>query len=155
MPPIFCIPPQKYKILLEWGVWISTSTVQEILDWTTIVFHSRRGRAVLCPSHHFGTRHQFDNVKGGSREQRPIYFVGKTFTDCKMRHFPLEKLVLALIMTSRKLMHYFQAHPIAVYTEFSLKNILSKEGLSRRLSKWVIKLGQSDINFLPRVAIKG
>ena len=52
-------------------------------------------------------------------------------------------------------MHYFQAHPIAVYTKFSLKNILSKADLSERLSKWAIKLGQSDIKFLPKAAIKG
>ena len=52
-------------------------------------------------------------------------------------------------------MHYFQAHPIAVYIDFLLKHILSKADLSGRLSKWVVKLGQSDIQFLPRVAIKG
>ena len=51
-------------------------------------------------------------------------------------------------------MHYFQAHPIAVYTEFMIKNILSKADLSRRLSKWGIELGQSDIKLLPRAAIK-
>ena len=63
-------------------------------------------------------------------EQRPIYFVNKMFTDCQTRYLPLEKLILALVLTSRKLMHYFQAHPIAVYIEFLLKNIVSKEDLS-------------------------
>ncbi|GFZ14587.1 hypothetical protein Acr_24g0007770 [Actinidia rufa] len=58
-------------------------------------------------------------------EQRPIYFVRKTFTDCQRRYLPLKKLVLALVLTLRKLSHYFQAHPIAIYTEFLLKNILS------------------------------
>lgn len=38
-------------------------------------------------------------------EQRLIYFVSKTFTDCQIRYLPLEKLVLALVLTSRKLMH--------------------------------------------------
>ena len=63
-------------------------------------------------------------------EQCPIYFVSKTFTDCKTRYLPLEKLVLALVLISQKLMHYFQVHPITVYTEFLLKNILSKADLS-------------------------
>ena len=52
-------------------------------------------------------------------------------------------------------MHYFQAHPITVYTKFSLKNILSRADLSSQLSKWAIELGQSDIKFQLRVAIKG
>ena len=51
-------------------------------------------------------------------------------------------------------MHYFQAQPIAIYTEFLLKNILSKATLSGRLSKWVVELGQIDIKFLPRATIK-
>ena len=63
-------------------------------------------------------------------EQCLIYFVSKTFTDCQTRYLPLEKLVLALVLTLQKLMHYFQAYPIVVYIEFPLKNILSKADLS-------------------------
>ena len=88
-------------------------------------------------------------------EQRLIYFVSKTFTNCQTRYLPLEKLVLALVVTSQKLMHYFQAHPIDVYTELPLNNILSKVDLSGRLSKWVVELSQSDIKFLLRTTIKG
>ena len=51
-------------------------------------------------------------------------------------------------------MHYFQAHSITVYTKFPLKNILSKVDLFGWLSKWVVELGQLDIKFLPRAAIK-
>ena len=67
--------------------------------------------------------------------------------DCQTRYLPLEKLVLALVLTLRKLMHYFQAHLIVVYTQFLLKNILSKEDLFGKLSKWAVKFGQLDINF--------
>ena len=52
-------------------------------------------------------------------------------------------------------MHYIQSHLIAVYIEFLLKNIFSNADLSEQLSKWVVVLGQSDIKFLPRAAIKG
>ena len=40
-------------------------------------------------------------------EQPLIYFVSKTFTDCQIRYLSLEKLILALVLISRKLMHYF------------------------------------------------
>ncbi|GFS31847.1 hypothetical protein Acr_00g0019520 [Actinidia rufa] len=66
-----------------------------------------------------------------------------------------KKLVMSLIVTSRKLMHYFQVHPISVYTEYLLKDVLLKADLSGRLSKWSLELGQFDIKFSPRVAIKG
>ncbi|XP_057505747.1 uncharacterized protein LOC130789037 [Actinidia eriantha] len=90
-----------------------------------------------------------------AKEQRPIYFVSKMMTDCQTRYLQLEKLVLALIVTSRKLMHYFQAHPISVYTEYPLKDILLKADLTGRLSKWSLELGQFDIKFSSRMAIKG
>ncbi|XP_057465748.1 uncharacterized protein LOC130755372 [Actinidia eriantha] len=52
-------------------------------------------------------------------------------------------------------MHYFQVHPISVYTEYSPKDVLLKADLMGRLSKWSLELGQFDIKFSPRVAIKG
>ena len=42
-------------------------------------------------------------------QQHPIYFVSKTFTDCQTRYLPLEKLILALVVTSQKLVHYFSS----------------------------------------------
>ncbi|XP_057484915.1 uncharacterized protein LOC130771317 [Actinidia eriantha] len=90
-----------------------------------------------------------------AKGQRPIYFVSKTMMDFQTRYLPLEKLILALIVTSRKLMHYFQVHPISVYTEYPLKDILLKADLTGRLSKWSLELGQFDIKFSLRMAIKG
>ena len=40
----------------------------------------------------------------------PVYYVSKTLVDAETRYLPLEKLVLALVHTTRKLPHYFQAH---------------------------------------------
>ena len=51
-------------------------------------------------------------------------------------------------------MHYFQAHSIIVFIEFSLKNILSKVNLSGQLSKWIVEIGQFDMKFLFRTTIK-
>ena len=70
--------------------------------------------------------------------------------DFQVRYLPLKKLVIALVITTRKLMQYFQVHLTAVYTEFSLKNMLMKADLSGKLSQWVIELGCFDIKFLLR-----
>ena len=39
--------------------------------------------------------------------QQPVYYISKAFVDAKIRYLPLEKLVLALVHTMRKLPHYF------------------------------------------------
>ncbi|GMP82680.1 hypothetical protein CsSME_00036883 [Camellia sinensis var. sinensis] len=57
-------------------------------------------------------------------KQRAVYHVGKTLTDVETRYLPLEKLTLALVMASKKLNHYFQAHKIVVLTEHPLKSLL-------------------------------
>jgi hypothetical protein len=67
----------------------------------------------------------------------------------------MEKLAFALTIASRKLRPYFQAHTISVLTEYPLKKVLWKLDLSGRLANWAIELGDFDIKFLPRNAIKG
>ena len=46
--------------------------------------------------------------------QKPVYFVSKVFIGAETRYLKIEKLAYALLITIRKLLHYFQARPIAV-----------------------------------------
>ena len=39
--------------------------------------------------------------------QQPVYYISKTLVDAERRYLPLEKLVLALVHATRKLLHYF------------------------------------------------
>ncbi|KAK1379936.1 hypothetical protein POM88_026680 [Heracleum sosnowskyi] len=57
-------------------------------------------------------------------------------------------------MASRKLRPYFQAHKIEVLTNQPLRNILHSPQVSGRLIKWAIELGEFDIKYKPRTAIK-
>ncbi|XP_076913495.1 uncharacterized protein LOC143572149 [Bidens hawaiensis] len=75
--------------------------------------------------------------------------------DAETRYSTLEKLVLSLVQTARRLRRYFQGHPIHVLTNFRLQNVLSKPELSGRLAKWVIELKEYAIEFKPSPAIKG
>ena len=54
------------------------------------------------------------------RVQQLGYYVSKTLVDVETRYLPLEKLVLALVHTTRKLPHYFQAHTVYMLTEYPL-----------------------------------
>ena len=39
--------------------------------------------------------------------QRPIYYVSKSLHEAEVRYLPLEKAILAVVHTTRKLPHYF------------------------------------------------
>ena len=66
----------------------------------------------------------------------------------------MEKLILALVTTSRKLRPCFQAHTIEVPTEYPMKQILHKPETSRRLIKWAIELSEFNIRYKPKTSIK-
>ena len=67
----------------------------------------------------------------------------------------MEKLILALVTTGRKLRRYFQAHTIEIPTEYPMKQVLHKPETSGRLMKWAIELREFDIRYKPKNAIKG
>ncbi|XP_020689428.2 uncharacterized protein LOC110104595, partial [Dendrobium catenatum] len=86
--------------------------------------------------------------------QRPVYYISKILSDVEMRYPLADKTALALVFSARKLRPYFQAHTIRIYTNLPLKNILQKPEASGRLIKWLVELGEFDIQFLPRPDIK-
>jgi hypothetical protein len=56
--------------------------------------------------------------------QRPIYFVSEVPSKSKARYQPVQKLLYAVLITSRKLRHYFQEYSISVVTDYPLDDIL-------------------------------
>ncbi|XP_076890033.1 uncharacterized protein LOC143540988 [Bidens hawaiensis] len=87
--------------------------------------------------------------------QIPIYFVSRMLKGPEERYSPIEKLVLSLIYTARKLRRYFQAHVIHVLTDRPLQQVLMKPEVLGRLVKWAIELGDHAIEYKPRTAFKG
>ena len=56
--------------------------------------------------------------------QRPVYYVNKLLHEVEVRYLLLEKAILAVVLSTRKLPHYFQAHTVVVLTQLQLKSIL-------------------------------
>jgi dsDNA-binding SOS-regulon protein len=56
--------------------------------------------------------------------QRPVYFGSEVLPESKARYQPMQKLLYAVLITSRKLRHYFQEYSIAVITDYPLVDIL-------------------------------
>jgi len=45
-----------------------------------------------------------------------VYYVSKSLQEAEVRYLHLEKGILAIIHTIKKLPHYFQAHTVVVLT---------------------------------------
>ena len=48
----------------------------------------------------------------GARKQFPVYFASEALAGSKLHYSELERIAYAVIMASRKLHHYFEAHRI-------------------------------------------
>ncbi|GJS58793.1 reverse transcriptase domain-containing protein [Tanacetum coccineum] len=73
----------------------------------------------------------------------------------EINYTPTEKVVLALVHASKRLKRYFQAYPIVIITDQPIKQVISKPEIAGRSQKWSIELGEYDIQYRPRVSIKG
>ncbi|KAL5744720.1 hypothetical protein ACOSQ2_027836 [Xanthoceras sorbifolium] len=87
--------------------------------------------------------------------QRAVYYVSKALTDPETRYTEVEKIVLALITSARRLRPYFQAHLITVLTNYPLRQVMQKLEASGRMIKWSVELSEFDLTYKPRSAIKG
>jgi hypothetical protein len=72
-----------------------------------------------------------------------VYFTSKALQGAEEWYPRIEKLVLALVFSARRLRPYFQAHSIKVLTEHLLKKILQRPNISGRMVNWAIKIGDS------------
>ena len=74
-------------------------------------------------------------VRERDRVQQPVYYCSRALRGVEERYPKMEKLILALVTTFRKLQLYFQAHTVEVPTEYSMKQIMHKPETFGRLIK--------------------
>ncbi|CAH9083530.1 unnamed protein product [Cuscuta europaea] len=87
--------------------------------------------------------------------QKAIFYISKTLREAELRYSPIEKTVLAIVHTVKKLGHYFQAHTVHLLTQQPLGALMRSPTSSSRMVKWAIFLSQFQIEIKPRPSIKG
>jgi ribonuclease HI len=87
------------------------------------------------------------------KQQFPMYFVLEVLTVSKRFYSEMENICYAVIMSARKLRHYFEAHTIRIPTSQPLNDIFRNRDSSRRISKWAMELSDV-VDFEKHSAIK-
>jgi hypothetical protein len=67
--------------------------------------------------------------------QRPVYYISEVLHEAKTRYLKLHKLLYAVLITTRKLRHYFQDHRISVVTSYPLRAVLRNPNMTGNIAK--------------------
>jgi hypothetical protein len=79
--------------------------------------------------------------------QHPVYFISEVLGPSKIRYPQVQKLLYAVLLTTRKLRHYFDDQKVIVVTRFPIGDILHNKEAIGRTAKWACELGAHDIEF--------
>ena len=111
---------------------------------------SEQGPAELDKDQNSSEHNKDDNPKDAGRKKvvhRPVYFVSSFLKGARSRYSGVQKLIFGLIMASRKLRHYFQAHEITVVTRFPLQRILRNPKATGRIMERALELSSFGLKF--------
>jgi hypothetical protein len=86
--------------------------------------------------------------------QRPVYFISEVLSETKVLFPQIQKLLYAIVLTRRKLRHYFEGHPMTMVSSFPLGEIARNRKASGRIAKWMVELMGETLSYAPRKAIK-
>ncbi|XP_057808573.1 uncharacterized protein LOC131023048 [Salvia miltiorrhiza] len=93
-------------------------------------------------------------IREEGTHQRPIYFVSRIIQGPELNYTEIEKAALAVMVTARKLRPYFLSHRVVVRTALPFRQVLGRPDLSGRMVKWAVELGEYDVEYELRTAIK-
>jgi hypothetical protein len=83
-----------------------------------------------------------------------VYYISEVLHDTKTGYLKVHKLLYAVLIASRKLCHYFQAHRISVVTSYPLRVMLHNPNAIGNITKWAVELAEFELNFILRHAVK-
>jgi hypothetical protein len=97
-PPIL-IPPATGEPLL---LYVATTT--QVVSAAVVVERAEEGHALPV--------------------QRLVYFISEVLSETEVHYPKIQKLLYAIMLTRRKLQHYFEGHPVTMVSSFPLGEIV-------------------------------
>jgi hypothetical protein len=67
--------------------------------------------------------------------QRPVYYISEVLHEAKTRNLEVHKLLYVVLIGSRKLHHYFQAHKISMVSSYPLRVVLHNPNATGNIAK--------------------
>jgi hypothetical protein len=86
--------------------------------------------------------------------QVPIYFVSEALSSSKKYYMEMEKMCYGVVMSAKKLRHYFKAQRVTVLMNQPMNDIFGNRDSSGRIGKWAMELSERVVDFEKRSAIK-
>jgi hypothetical protein len=93
-----------------------------------------------------------DGKKG--KYQSSVHFVSEALSGSKLLYSELEKIAYVVVMATRKLRHYIEAHRVTMLTDQPHNDLFINKEASSRIAKWETELSEHTIVFGKRSAIK-
>jgi hypothetical protein len=87
---------------------------------------------ISCTTHVVSTTLVVERAEEGHAYpvQHPIYFISEVLRPSKIRYPQVQKLLYAVLLSARKIRHYFDNHKVTVVTGFPIGDILhNKEAI--------------------------
>jgi ribonuclease HI len=116
------------------ALWIYVAATTQVVSAAIVVKRREEGHALLI--------------------QRLVYFISEVLSETKICYPQIQKLLYAVILTRRKLRHYFESHLVTVVSSFPLGEIIQCREASGRIAKWAVELMGETLSFAHRKAIK-
>ena len=73
--------------------------------------------------------------------QKLVYYTSQAFQGAEANYLRMKKIAFALVVASRKLRPYFQAHSIIVMIDQPIRKTMNKIDAVGRLIQWAVELG--------------
>jgi hypothetical protein len=83
-----------------------------------------------------------------------VYYISGVLHEAKTSYLEVHKPLYAVLIASRKLHHYFQAHRISLVTSYPLRAVLCNPNATRNIAKWATELAEFELDLVPCHAVK-